>query len=168
MKYIATVDGHDLEIDVERHGEVVVDGVPRAVDLRLADGVSLFSLILDNESHELIVERREGTYYVLIEGDRYAVEVEDARLKQLKAKSGEKHEEHGLATVAAPMPGMVVKTLVTEGDEVAADGGLLILEAMKMENEIRAPRAGIVKALKVAAGATVNVGDVLAIIGDRE
>jgi hypothetical protein len=96
MKYVATVDGRDFEIDVDRHGEVVVDGERFDVDLQLVDGVSLYSLIVDHASHELIVERRGAGYTVFMEGDRYVVDVDDARLKQLKAMGGQQHEEHGV------------------------------------------------------------------------
>lgn len=161
MKYIATVDGRDFEIDVERASEVVVDGVTHAVDLQPIDEAHLYSVVLDGASHELFIERRNGVYYILIEGDRYAVEVEQERLKRLKAMGGQKHEEHGAAQVRAPMPGLVVKVMVAVGDVVAEDQPLIILEAMKMENELRCPRAGVVRSIDTVPGAKVNQGDVL-------
>ena len=166
VRYVATVDGRDYEVALERAGEVTVDGTEHEVDLRLVDGVSLFSLIIDRGSHELFAERREGRYYVLIDGNRYGVEVEEARLKMLKAMGGTRHEEHGAASVSAPMPGLVVKVLVASGDEVEEGQGLVILEAMKMESEIRSPRSGVVKAVMAQAGQTVSQGDPLAIVDE--
>lgn len=164
MTYAATVEGKDFLIDVDRSGRVVVDEKAHEVDLRPIDDEHLYSLLLDNESYELFVERRRGVYYVLVRGDRYAVEVEDARLKQLRAVGEDAREESGASSVTAPMPGLVVRVLVEPGAEVALGDGLLILEAMKMENEIRSPRGGVVKVLNVADGQTVNPGEVLAVI----
>ena len=164
MKYTATVEERDFEVDIDRSGEVVVDGVTHTVDLRPIAGTSLFSLIIDNESHELLVERREGMYYVYLAGHRLPVDVGDARLKALIAMSRKKAGEASGATVAAPMPGMVVKVFVEVGAVVSAGDGLVILEAMKMENEIRSPTDGVVRQVAAAAGSTVNLGDVLVVI----
>ncbi len=164
MKYTATVEDRDFEVDIDRSGEVVVDGVAHAVDLRPIDGTSLFSLIIDNESHELLVERREGMYYVYLAGNRLAVDVGDARLKALIAMSRKKAGETSGATVFAPMPGLVVKVLVEPGAVVSEGDGLVILEAMKMENEIRSPSDGVVRLVSATAGSAVNIGDVLVII----
>jgi biotin carboxyl carrier protein len=167
MKYTATVDERDFTIDVDHPGEVVVDGTLERVDLKAIDG-QLYSLLVGDHSYELIVERHQGVYYVLINGDRYPVTVEDARLAQLKAMGRAEHASHGTAVVLAPMPGLVVRLMVVAGDSVAEGQGVAILEAMKMENEIRAPRAGVVKALHVQAGRTVNQGDSLLVVGDAE
>jgi biotin carboxyl carrier protein len=166
VKYIATVNGRDLELDIDRQGEVTVDGEVRGAELRLVDGVSLYSLIMDASSYEVFVEREAGDYVVLLGGQRYVVDVDDARLKRLRDMGGQPHEERGAARVLAPMPGMVVKLLVSPGDKVEADQGLLILEAMKMENEIRAPRSGSVRSVGVEPGQTVNDGDVLVVIDE--
>jgi biotin carboxyl carrier protein len=168
MKYIATVAGQDFEIDVDRQAEVEVDGRTHAVDLRLIDGAHLYSLVLDNTSFELFVERREGAYYVLIEGDQYEVDVDQERLKKLKAFGGNVQEEHGAANVAAPMPGLVVRVLVAPGDAVAENQGLVLLEAMKMENEIRSPRDGIVQSISVEDGDTVDKDETLLLIVDED
>ncbi len=164
MKYIATVDGKDHEIDVDRAGEVTLDGEDLTVDLQAIGGSLTYSLLIENRSYELVVERRPGGYDVMIEGDRFSVDVEEARLKQLKAMGGETHAEGGAAVITAPMPGLVVKLLAEVGAQVEENQGLLILEAMKMENEIRAPRAGRLRSMSVVAGQTVNQGDVMAVI----
>ena len=164
MRYQASVGDRDFEIFVGGPDEVTVDGERHAVDLQPIDGNTLFSLIIDNRSHELHVERREGMYYVVLHGDRYPVDVGQARLKELIAMSQHAHEHASGAVVEAPMPGLVVKMLVEQGEEVEADQPLLILEAMKMENELRSPAEGTVRTIGAAAGDTVNQGDVLVVV----
>ena len=164
MKYKATVDHRDFTLDVDRPGEIVVDGLPVAVDLMSIDGENLYSLLVDGVSYDLHVERREGLYTVIIEGDRYVVDVGDAHLKELIAMSRRAHEEHGGAVIKAPMPGLVVKVLVAAGEPVAADQPVAILEAMKMENELRCPAAGTVKQVNIVPGQTVNMDDVLIVV----
>jgi pyruvate carboxylase subunit B len=165
MKYIATIDGQDFTIDIDRDERISLGDVPVNIDLESIDGRSLFSLILDGASYEVFIERDEGRYFVTIEGDRYEVRVEDERIKQLRELSGTKHEEAGELRIAAPMPGLVVGVIVKEGQPVSAGDGVVILEAMKMENEIRAPGAGIVESIRVSAGQTVNQGDVMVELG---
>ncbi len=168
MKYKASVDSRDFTLDIDRPGEIVVDGVTVAADLVSIDGLHLYSLLVDGVSYDLHVERREGLYTVIVEGDRYTVDVGDAHLKELIAMSRRTHEEHGGAVIKAPMPGLVVKVLVAPGDEVKADQPVAILEAMKMENELRCPAAGVVRQLNIAAGQTVNMDDVLIVVTPPE
>lgn len=165
MKYIATVDDQEFSIDVDRDKCISLDERAHDIDLESIDGRSLFSLILDGTSYEVFVERRERRYFITIAGDRYEVQVEDERLKQLRERAGAKHEEVGEFAIAAPMPGLVVDVAIEQGQHIAAGTGVVILEAMKMENEIRTPRDGIVKGVRVSAGQTVNQGDVMIEIG---
>lgn len=168
MKYIATVDGQDFSIDIEGDNAILLAGRPVNIDLESIDGRALFSLILDDVSYEVFIERRERRYFVTIAGDRYEVQVEDARLKELRELAGAKREEAGEIQITAPMPGLVVDVLVEKDQHVPAGQGLVILEAMKMENEIRAPGAGIVENVRVSAGQTVNQGDVMVELGPPE
>jgi biotin carboxyl carrier protein len=161
MKYIATIDGQDFTIDIDRDGRVSLSDVLYDVDLQSIDGQSLFSLILNGISYEVFVERQARRYFVTIGGDRYEVQVDDERMKRLREQAGVKHEETGGVTIAAPMPGLVVDVVVDVGQCVSAGDGVVILEAMKMENEIRTPKDGVVESVRVAAGQTVNQGDVM-------
>lgn len=161
MKYVATIDGQDFTIDVEHNGRISVEGVSYDVDLESIDGRSLFSLILNGASYEVFVERESRRYFITVAGDRYEVQVEDERMKRLRERAGIKHEETREFTITAPMPGLVVAVAVEKGQRISAGDGVVILEAMKMENEIRAPRAGIVERIRVSAGQTVNQGDVM-------
>lgn len=168
VKYIATIEAAgsstDHVVDVDRASEVTIDGATHQVDLRSIDGEHLYSLILDDRSYEMHVERDKGAFFVQIGGDRYKVDVEQERLKQLRAMGGRQHEEHGNTTVPAPMPGLVVRVFVEAGQPVEVGQPLVILEAMKMENEIRSPRSGVVRDLLTTAGAAVNKDDDLLII----
>jgi biotin carboxyl carrier protein len=93
---------------------------------------------------------------------RFAVELRDPR--SLRARKGGTVDEKGPRKIVAPMPGRVVRLLVAEQDEVAVGQGIVVVEAMKMQNEIKSPKKGIVKKIVATAGAPVNAGDVLAIV----
>jgi biotin carboxyl carrier protein len=122
----------------------------------------ILSLLIDGESYQCVLDRAEEESAVYINGRRYGYRVEDPR--SLRATRSRPEGESGPRPIKAPMPGRVVRVLVAEGVEVEAHQGVLVVEAMKMQNEIKAPKAGRVVALRVQAGATVKVGDVLAVI----
>lgn len=121
----------------------------------------IYSVLLDGRSFEVRMEPTPGGQIAAVEGLRLAVEVEDPRRLRHRAAGvfGE-----GRAKVTAPMPGKVVRLLAAEGDQVEAGQGLLVVEAMKMQNEVKSPKAGRVAALSVQAGGAVAAGDVLAVI----
>jgi len=165
MKYTAILDDRTFEIEIERGGEIVLDGQAHHVDLQCIDGASLFSLLMDGRSYEVFVEQRDGKYYVLVEGEMHAIQVEDERLRRLAKLREKAPAPKGEVPIKAPMPGLVVAVPARVGEPVKTGEGVVILEAMKMENEIRAPRDGVVKAVRVAPGDAVNQGQVLAVIG---
>ncbi len=163
MNYIATVDGQAYHVGLGEGG-VTLDGAPVEVDLQSIDGGFHYSLLVGAASHEVFVEHCQDVCFVTLGAQRYRVQVEDERAR----RAGERRaalEEAGEAAVVSPMPGVVVAVLVEAGQEVRAGEGLLILEAMKMENEIRAPRTGVVEAVGVAPGQRVNQDDLLVRIG---
>ncbi len=168
MKYIATIDGQDFTIAIEGDDRVVVDDTPINIDFESIDGRSLFSLILNDTSHEVFVERREQRYFITVAGDRYEVQVEDARLKELRELAGAKREEFGDVKITAPMPGLVVDVVVEKGQRISTGDGVVILEAMKMENEIRTPSPGIVENIRVSAGQAVDQDDIMVELGPPE
>ena len=168
MKYIAKVLGQEHTVAVESDDQITVDGSPCAAHLEAIDGEALFSLLIGNASHEVFVERHGNRYYVVVEGKRYEVQVEDAALWRIGQPGTAARQEVGEAAVTSPMPGIVVTVLAQEGQLVQAGDGVVILEAMKMENEIREPCGGIVKSVRVAAGQTVNQNEVMLTIGASE
>jgi biotin carboxyl carrier protein len=165
MKYVATIDGQEYHVSPEESGIVMVDGLPYEIDLQSIDGGFHYSLLVGPASHEVFVEQCEDVCFVTIEGHRYQVQVEDERLRRLGERRAEAREGPGEADVASPMPGVVVAVLVQEGQIVKTGQGLAILEAMKMENEIRSSRNGVVEQVAVIPGQRVSQDDVLLRIG---
>ncbi|CAN5826550.1 acetyl-CoA carboxylase biotin carboxyl carrier protein subunit [soil metagenome] len=167
IKLQAEVGGTDHQISIQRReAEVLaeVDGRCYKLELRdLGDGVYL--LIDGTTVYNCRVEnspRDPHGIQVSLRGLDYALKLID--LKRLRsAQSGAKHNK-GTARILAPMPGKVVRLLVDAGTEVEAGAGILIVEAMKMQNEMKAPKAGQVVSIHAQVGATVNAGDVLAVI----
>jgi biotin carboxyl carrier protein len=162
MIYEATVDGHAVRTEVRgRDGvyTVLLDGRALEVDVREA-GPNLLSLIVDRRSHEVGLERREGSYRVAVRGRVFEV----ALVEAARGAAAPRKSEGGPARVQAPMPGKLVRVLVSAGEEVGAGQGLVVMEAMKMENEIRAPRAGRVKEAPVREGQAVETGALLVLL----
>jgi pyruvate carboxylase subunit B len=163
VKYIATVDGHSYRVDAGADA-ILLDGLPVDIDLHSIDGGFHYSLLVGAESHEVFVERCEDICFVTLGGQRYRVQVEDERARRFGERKAAAEEE-GEGDVVSPMPGVVVAVLVEAGQEVRTGEGLLILEAMKMENEIRATRTGVVGAVHVTPGQRVSQNDILVRIG---
>jgi biotin carboxyl carrier protein len=125
--------------------------------IRLADGH--YSLILDGSVLDVMVNIDPDTCSVTSRAGTYSFRIIDPRHAGFSERA---HEgSAGVKRVCAEMPGKVVRVLVQEGDSVAFDQSLLVLEAMKMQNEIRAPKAGVVKDLRIVPGAAVKTGDFL-------
>lgn len=150
---------HDVEVDpIEGGFSVIVDGERHDVDASKLEA-SFYSLICQGRSYEVSVsETNTDTFVVRHGGFKRVVRLVDP----VAAAAGAHLGASGVADVIGVMPGRVVKVLVQEGEEVAEGQGVLVLEAMKMENEVTAPRAGTVVALEVQAGDTVETGALLA------
>jgi biotin carboxyl carrier protein len=152
-------------IELERDGaawRVKLDGRPVAVDA-VEIAPNTLSILLDGQSFEINVTPSPDGKLKLQTGSReFIAEVIDPR-----AWSGRRHggvEAEGRQQIVAPMPGKVVRLLVREGDRVEAGQGLLVVEAMKMQNEIRSPKNGAVERVLAKEGQPVNAGDVLCVI----
>jgi biotin carboxyl carrier protein len=162
----------DLRIDgVERHIEILApaprcrfrldDGAERTAQVEVPEPC-VYSILMDGRSYEARVEERPEAVVVVLDGFRFELDVRDPR-RFRRNSSG--HAGEGVQTVMAPMPGKVVRVLVAVGDTVETGQGLLVVEAMKMQNEMKAARAGTVLTLAVKEGATVTAGQLLATIG---
>jgi biotin carboxyl carrier protein len=139
-----------------------IDGREVAADVvEIAPGV--FSLLIDGQSIEVRVEKFAGKLRVAVVGREYEAAVRDPR--EWKRGGGGAAEAEGRAQIMAPMPGKVIRLLVAGGDTIEAGQGIVVVEAMKMQNEIRSTKSGKVEKLAVAEGQTVNAGDLVAIIG---
>ena len=124
----------------------------------------LYSLLIGGRSYEIDLLKVEDAVMVLVNGQPFRVEIQDERERRLRAAAGKGELKAGRRAVAAPMPGKVVRLLVRPGDAVRAGDGIVVVEAMKMENELKAPAAGMVKEVRVEEGKAVSGGDVLVVI----
>jgi len=159
VKYFVTVNGREHAVEVaERLGELVVsvDGRPLDLGYREVDRLGQVALTADGRSWGMSIEGDEHKVLATIAGHQYEVEIEDERERAAHAAEREA-AAHGGA-IESVMPGVVVQLLVAPGDDVAEGQPLLILEAMKMQNEIAAPAAGVVEAVHVAEGQAIESG----------
>ena len=156
MKYFVEVNGRTVEVDVlERLGEleVRIDGKPREFHYAEADRLGQVAAQLDGWSYGVSIEGDDHRCWVTVAGHLYQVEIEDER--ERAAHAAERERGKGGGTLESVMPGVVIQLLVAEGDTVEEGQSLLILEAMKMQNEIAAPSAGKIKTIHVAEGVAV-------------
>ena len=163
MKYFAAVNGQEYEIEIE-DGQVLVDGEAIVVDVSQIGVPELYSILLNGHSYEVLVEEQRQEYAVTLAGQQFHVQVEDERTRRLNAGRKGPLIPKGELVVKAPIPGLVVKVLVSEGEDIPEDHPLVILEAMKMENEIRSLRAGVVRSVAVVAGQRVEQGAALLVL----
>ena len=163
MKYYARIGENEYEIEIE-DDTVSLNGERLDVDLQQSGAPELYSMLFNGRSYELLIEAARFRYGVTMRGDRYDVLVEDERQRRLAPNRDFLMLPAGELPVTAPIPGLVVKVLVEEGDEIEDGQPLVILEAMKMENEIRAIRGGIVKSVQAVAGQRIEQNGVLLIL----
>jgi biotin carboxyl carrier protein len=161
MKYQTIVNGEMFDIDINEDGRILVNGEARAVDFRVLRRGELYSMLLDHLSFEAVVEERDDIYHVLMGGDLYEVEVTDERSRRLASAFMAFGDTGGEVSIRAPMPGLIVRIAVTEGQAVSKGETLMILESMKMENELKSPRDGTIHHLLVSAGENVEQNKVL-------
>ena len=161
--------------------EIIVDGKPHRLELEKAEGCwecrfdggalkvdavitrrDVLSLLIDGHSYEIKREQTATDLHMWVGNERFAVELRDPRsLRSRRAGAG---EEQGPRKLVAPMPGRIVRVLAAEKAEVEAGQGIVVVEAMKMQNEIKSPKKGTVQKIMAVAGAAVNAGDVLAVV----
>ena len=156
MKYISTVNGIEYLIEIVDERHIIVNDKKLTVDFNSVSGQPVYSLLVDGKSIEGFVYPGETEWEVLLMGRQYPVEVEDEREKRLRAAAGGSVSETGEFHLRAPMPGMVVSIPVKEGQKIEKGQVLLILESMKMQNELKAPRDGTVGRIRVKVGESVE------------
>lgn len=161
MHYFVTVAGQTFEVDLTG-GTPRVNGEPVEAELSRVAGTPMLHLLADGRSHTLISRRQNRHGWDLyLDGDRYVVDVVDERTRAIQAMTGQGAAPKGPRPVKAPMPGLVVRVGVEPGDQVQAGQSVVIIEAMKMENDLKAESAGIVAAVAVTPGQTVEKGATL-------
>ena len=169
MTYLVTIGSrvHEVEVDGNR---VTVDGVEIESQLAAVSGTPLYHLLLGGESWTVAAEPLEGVgrWALGMVGERVEVLVQDQRKSRSEAVGTKSQPAPGGGTVRAPMPGLVVRIEVAVGQQVDTGAGLVVVEAMKMENELRAPRPGTVQTVHVAVGQAVEKGASLVTLASPE
>jgi acetyl/propionyl-CoA carboxylase alpha subunit len=163
MTYDITIDGKHHRLDLSRADDrwsCRLDGREVEVDAALVRP-DVLSLRVGNRAYEVKCEGIDGGTHIWVGSDRFAVEVRDPRSIRGRVRAVD-HE--GPRKLTAPMPGKIVRVMVNQGDEIEAGAGVMVVEAMKMQNEIKSPKKGTIQKILVGEGAAVNAGDVLAIV----
>jgi len=162
MKYLVKVGDADVEVSLDAD-VASVDGITTVAHVTELEGTPVRMVTIGDEVHRVVARRgpTRGRYTLWLDGFRYEVEALDERTRAIRELSGATAGPSGPAPLVAPMPGMIVRVAVQVGDQVQAGQGLVVMEAMKMENELRATSAGTVKAVLAQAGTAVEKGAVL-------
>lgn len=176
MKFVATMDGKQQTIEVQKDEEnpdlyhMSLDGKPYDVDARRMPS-QIVSMLMDHKSYDVDLERiarksdtLDGRIHVRVRGRVLRFEMLDERRLKMKEAQGFRFDVGGVVSIDSPMPGKVIKILKKEGDEVKEGEGIIVVEAMKMENELKTPKPGKVKEIKVKEGEAVEAGARLALI----
>ena len=165
MKYEVRISGQTRIVELERNGngwKATLDGQSGPADV-VEIAPSTFSVLIGGQSHEVCVASYPGGKLILQTGRfEFGAEVQDPRSWSGRRHGGAMAE--GRQQIVAPMPGKVVRVLVKAGDEVGAGQGLLVVEAMKMQNEIRSPKSGTIERVTAEEGQAVNAGEVLCVV----
>jgi len=162
VAYIVNVEDREFRVDLERRGKdfiAFLNDEEIGVEVARQDGNQM-TLIVNNRPFLIVMESEDR---IIVNGETYSIEVIDAQIKKLIKAGPEKLHKKELA-INAVMPGLVIEVIVKEGDSVKANDGLLVVEAMKMQNEVKTPQDGIVKRILVEKGKAVNSGDTLIVI----
>ena len=162
MKYVVEVNGRRLDIEI-RDGEAIVDGVKYSVSMQTVAGTPVRIVGVNDAVHRVVLRERvaRGRYRMWLDGHRYDAEALDSRARAIRDMQASVAKPSGPAPLRAPMPGVIVQLRVKVGDTVTAGAGLVVMEAMKMENELRTVAAGKVRAVHVTVGSAVEKGALL-------
>jgi pyruvate carboxylase subunit B len=166
MKYIVDVNGRRLTIELDG-AQAVVEGERLEVALTPVAGTPVRLVRIGEQVHRIVARRgaSRGQWVLDVDGARVEAEALDERMRAIKDLTAASTSASGPAPLLAPMPGLVVRVAVAVGDEVSAGQGLVVIEAMKMENELRTTSAGIVTAVRATPGQPVEKGAVLVELG---
>jgi biotin carboxyl carrier protein len=162
VKYLVNVNGHELEVVVDgpsvRLGDLEAGG--HVIDI---EGTPVSVVTIGDRIRRVLARRGAiaGQYTILLDGFRFEVDAVDERTRAIRELAGSAARPAGPTSLAAPMPGLVVRVLVQPGERVQAGQGVIVIEAMKMENELRAAAAAVVRSVAVTPGSAVEKGAVL-------
>lgn len=161
--YFVTMNGNEYTITFELNGGVLLDGKPTTLDVQQVD-TRTFSVLGNAASDHVVAEKTGNSYRLLVNGKQIEALVESERTRLLKKFATTSDSGRQRTEIHAPMPALVVKVEVSVGDDVVPGQGLVVLEAMKMENEIKSHFAGKVKEIHVTKGKAVEKGELLILL----
>jgi len=163
MKYIVELNGERRTVSIEPTGTSYEAEAAEPAELSGVEGSPVRMLKLGSRVYRVVADTRvgRGRYTLWVDGYRFEVEALDERKRSIRDLSAANATPPGPAPVLAPMPGLIVRVNVAPGDEVEAGQGVIVMEAMKMENELRATSSGKVKSVEVSAGTAVEKGALL-------
>ena len=163
MRYVVDLNGRRKAVSIEPEGVRYEDDAPIRGELSDIEGSPVRMVKLDTLVYRVVAEKRQGRgkYTLWVDGYRFETEALDERTRSIRDLSAAVAGPTGPAPIIAPMPGLIVRVNVGIGDWVEAGQGLVVMEAMKMENELRATAGGTVKSVAVSAGTAVEKGALL-------
>ncbi|MEQ1692295.1 MAG: biotin/lipoyl-containing protein [Gemmatimonas sp.] len=166
MKYIVDVNGERIAVELDGT-HAIVDGESMEVALTIVDGTPMRLVRVGEQVHRVVARRgaTRGRWTLDVDGARVETEALDERMRTIRDLTAASAVASGPAPLLAPMPGLVVRVNVAPGDTVVAGQGLVVVEAMKMENELRAAAPGVVLSVRAVAGLPVEKGAVLVELG---
>lgn len=164
MKYIATIEDKEYEIEILSETKVLIDEVPYEIDFKHLRQYLSFSLLVNGKSYETNIYQDNSDWEVLLRGRQFTVDVEDERERRLRLAAGHVSVQKGKYILRAPMPGLVIDIPVKVGDEVSEGDVLVILESMKMQNELTAPRDGVVSRIQAQVNGNVERKEALLVL----
>lgn len=156
MRYITRVEDREYIIEIVDDSHIKLDGEIYRIDFERIAGQPVYTLLLEGSSYEAYVYDEQESWQVLLQGRSYQVSVTDERDKRLRAVSGSTLVVRAEFHLKAPMPGLVVAIPVVEGQKVEKGEVLVLLESMKMQNELKSPRQGTVSRLRIKPGERVE------------
>jgi biotin carboxyl carrier protein len=161
MKYVATTGDREILVEIIDEHHITVDGVSYEIDFESVSEQTVYSLLANNKSYEALVYESEEGWQVLLHGSQYVLLVEDERERRLRASLGGGPPQNVDYHLRAPMPGLIVSVSVSEGQSIEKGEVLVILESMKMQNELKSPRPGKISRVRVKPGDSVEQRDSL-------
>jgi biotin carboxyl carrier protein len=165
MKYATTIGGRTFRVEVVDDHHIILDGKPYTVDFTAIGSQPVFSLLINGQSLEAHAAPLEDGWQILLHGRMFEAHVEDDQAIRVRALAHAAADIPGEYPLRAPMPGLVVGIPAAVGESVAKGATLVILESMKMQNELRSPKDGVVQEIRIRPGQTVEQNQVLIVIG---
>lgn len=162
--YYAEIEDVEYQIEILSDNQVVINGQPHEFDFQALRQHLSYSLLIGGNSFEINIYQDNGNWEVLLRGRRFSVKVEDERERRLRMAAGQVSKQKGEILLQAPMPGLVIEIPIKVGQEVDQGDVLVILESMKMQNELTAPKAGRITRIQAKVNDIVERKQVLLVL----